>query len=109
MNYELAQKLKDVGFHQEGDYIYAIEKIGDKPIYMSFDFQSERTYYSIILCSAPTLSELIEACGDSFNTLENRRNDWCAQGGAEEGYGQIPEEAVANLWLVLNKKNEVIR
>lgn len=52
----------------------------------------------------PTLSELIEACGDKFNTLERIRTSWTAQGGGEEGYGGTPEEAVSNLWLALNKK-----
>ena len=57
----------------------------------------------------PELSELIEACGESFNTLRYYRLDkfWGAHANAEAGItasckGETPEEAVARLWLELN-------
>lgn len=86
MTYELAGKLKDAGFHFEG--------------------------------CLPTLSELMEALIDNHYELRNR----CGYAGkryAAEGviliknfseitrpetYGATPEEALAKLWLVLNKK-----
>lgn len=65
----------------------------------------------------PILSELIEACGDKFiNVGINpfpRPEKFMASGSIKEGkndifgkneFGQTPEEAVANLWLELNKK-----
>ena len=60
----------------------------------------------------PTLEELIEACGDEFRGLEV--GDWPAEDKSHIWYaksksqviaeGSTPEEAVANLWLELNKK-----
>lgn len=62
----------------------------------------------------PTLSELIEACKEKFKKLEyfpdteNEVNSWGAfpiiGEGELLGIGSNPEEAVANLWLTLNKK-----
>ena len=67
-----------------------------------------------------TLSALIEACGDRFNSLGMRtgstNNDykrWAASALCKSltiGWnpvrtqGDTPKEAVANLWLELNKK-----
>lgn len=81
MNYELAKKLKDAGFPQDG--------IGQ---------------FIDVKLASPTLSELIEACGDKFRGLSKRAN-WRAQDvmGIEE-FGDTPEEAVANLYLALNNK-----
>ena len=68
------------------------------------------------------LSEFIEACGNNFQKLMHTVKDitvgisgtgisfWRAIGGINytdmEGEGTTPEEAVANLWIALNKKNE---
>jgi hypothetical protein len=63
----------------------------------------------------PTLSELIEACGEDFDYLmlmgRQRKERWCAhshvqpvpEGDYINGYGKTPEEAVARLWLALNR------
>lgn len=134
MNYELAKRLKDAGFPQKGEYIFAIEK--GKSTWMSFHaavldedgyaFSSK----SDVIC--PTLSELIEACGDDFTNLtlvareykgldENGQRKynvesfpkwvcgWSTNGVNSlsdewEQEGSTPEEAVANLWLALNEK-----
>ena len=120
-SYELAKKLKEAGFpqmpHGKGDWrdskgIRTPEgsEIKDGDFYV------------------PTLSELIEACGRSFKGLEQinfQSGGWAAYGilptmdiSIEErlkdqyeerkvlngGKGSTPEEAVANLWLELNKK-----
>ena len=76
---------------------------------------------------SPTLSELIEACDSVFYNLEKEggqalemgcvkeRGQWIAKSkmygllGEDYGigyqeYGHSPEEAVANLWIALNKK-----
>ena len=60
----------------------------------------------------PTLSELIEACGDKFYGLHKVVGgqwlafiydmDDCSQ--QLEVYAGTPEEAVARLWLALNKE-----
>lgn len=91
MNYELAKKLKDAGFPQK------YEEKNDNGA----------------LPYTPTLSELIEACGYEFGGLiqyhkEHKTDYWEAysyQGMESKTVrGDTPEEAVANLWLELNKK-----
>lgn len=94
MNYELAKQLKDAGFPQVIDFRSGEFHDGDEEI------------------SNPSLSELIEACGDNFELSNmirgeaNRKNgNWLVM--KDSGYEQIghtPEEAVALLWLELNKK-----
>lgn len=112
MNYELAKQLKDAGFllkicglesyHGMMGVCYDPRKI--------FVFDNERYH-------EPTLSELIEACVDSFKCLElvNTREDYKWEASAdyyccdEHGNGRhfrggsTPEEAVANLFIALNK------
>lgn len=124
MNYELAKKLKEAGFPQKGFWFYgsnetdtpcltydtnpydtcAIQMIGDADVVMKYPRK-------VVLCYAPTLSELIEACGDGFQKLER-------EVGKDTGriifgaysttgfmqWGETLEEAVANLWLKLNSK-----
>lgn len=63
----------------------------------------------------PNLSEIIAACGDGFGSLHHFK-EWMASGGEDrtipretESYefnekGATPSEAVARLWLALNKK-----
>jgi hypothetical protein len=96
MNYELAKELKDAGFPQ----------VGESKQYLPA-FTSE--------VYIPTLSELVEACGDQGFQLEKGRSGW---GGSEGNWnaskavdgklvissGSTTEEAVARLWLALNKK-----
>jgi hypothetical protein len=91
MNYELAKKLRDAGYEQHG----ATE------LYI------------------PSLSELIEACGKPFVLHSPKSKDiseeyyqpseteWTAYYQDDrflKEFGSTPEEAVANLWLELNKK-----
>lgn len=54
----------------------------------------------------PSLSELIEACGEGYFALERSQLGWQASRGLEDvivGPYKTPEEAVARLWLSLNK------
>jgi len=91
MEYKLIKELRDADFPISGG------------IYHSFDAE-ERIWPS------PTLSELIEACGDKFENLTFYANEWIANadysgGDVADGIkGKSSIEAVANLWLVLNKK-----
>lgn len=87
MNYELAKQLKEEGFPFDKDVI-----------------EWEPGYI-------PTLSELIEACGDGFHGLWVIQDEWEAFSELDNGYivgkngeGKTPEEAVAKLWLALNRK-----
>ena len=84
MNYELAKELKDAGFPQDG--------IGQ---------------FIDVKLASPTLSELIEACGgESIIVLTIGKAYTTALHGAT-GFicnDSTPEEAIARLWLALNKK-----
>ena len=102
-SYELAKKLRDAGFKQEGRG----ELISERGAY--YDFYPEKNVY------CPTFSELIEACGDKFEYLNRVHGGGWVAGTKDtplEGTldtsnyesGKTPEEAVANLWLELNKK-----
>lgn len=101
MTYELAKKLKNAGFSQEGKGWK-----GRLPSFNPISLFVTTVYF-------PTLSELIEACGDGFFSLKlvpNSREglNWRTRSTeykqSHEFAGQTPEEAVANLWLELNKK-----
>lgn len=104
MNDELERELKDAGFpiHPWSGNIEAC--------YCG----SERSGECI-----PILSELIEACGEEFNMVNVTSNPepskkWHALAGYvmvleaaltnTHAYGATPQEAVARLWLALNKK-----
>jgi hypothetical protein len=93
MNYELAQELNKAGFPE---------------VYIGRDITLNEPY-------APTLSELIEACGEDFGSLHplhkaGKISSWAAQvydlKGIREQRGSTPEEAVARLWLALNPKQK---
>ena len=96
MNYKLAKKLKDNGFPQENKKEHC-----------------PGCYCDIQDPYIPTLSELIEACGDEFVCLEREdmEDDWTwkvvAYSDKERGFiyktSKTPEEAVSKLWLELNK------
>jgi hypothetical protein len=59
-------------------------------------------------CDGDSLSNLIKACGKEFATIMKSGTNWLVMSveGINE-VGSTPEEAVANLWLELqkNKKN----
>lgn len=104
MNYELAKELKDAGFPQ----IYHYDDQGRR-----IDFRA------LEVVALPTLSELIEACGEEFNMVNVTANadqvnkKWHALAGYvmelsdaltnTHTFGATPEEAVARLWLALNR------
>lgn len=99
MNYELAKKLKDAGFPQDG------YPRGDMVVDDIVCEQCNDRHHAY----APTLEELIEACGIEFGSLtllgEDAKYRWYADN--REGvryYGATPLEAVANLYLALNIK-----
>lgn len=116
MNYDLAKELRDAGFPFQYSYKSNLtkedaEKIADelsrgRAVIVP---RNEEIY--------PTLSELIAACGDGLDVLSHDRtkenvvwicNNYSTMGSMPNPYlmtgGSTPEEAVARLWLVLNKK-----
>lgn len=108
MTYELAKKFKDVGF----PFIKATPKYANTGWTDSLFSDDGMTVYI-----KPTLSELIEACGDDFGALlRTPKNSWQAMGGkiveselsstrgrfSVQVLRDAPEIAVANLWLQLN-------
>lgn len=131
MEYQLAKQLKDRGFKQEikaGDKYYVFTshpRMGIPPqwaLHTSFidlkDILGQKDWIKI-----PSLLELINACGKDFTELSKiNENSWrcvkwikyiykCSDGESRYGclwkelsWGKTPEEAVALLWLKLNKK-----
>lgn len=96
MNYELAMELAKAGFPNHGQ--------ADRQLCYSND----------IPFSYPTLEELIEACGEDFQGLmrvDKEYGGWAAcKNLMDANYdkfanGNTPSEAVARLWLALNKKS----
>jgi len=79
ITYELAKQLKDAGWvFPVGNWV-------------------EDKYLTL-----PTLSELIEACGEHFGQLKRYTNAWQVMDCYDLVVtGKTPEEAVAKLWLKL--------
>ena len=119
MNYELAKQLREAGFPQEivnakSRYYYKNEKnsIGNDVIVFIQDDKIDSSWVK-----APTLAELVESCGSEFGSLSASggfekftplNTDWvCWRRNKQESYGgENPEEAVAKLWLELNKEKK---
>lgn len=113
MKYELCKELKGAGFPQIGRGTYIYEDGSTFP-----DFETlKHTNQLDLVAYIPTLSELIEACCGRLEDLMQMRhsepNKWvasaysCDECGWEDSHvesGATPEEAVARLWLALNRK-----
>lgn len=93
INIELAKRLKDKGFPLRK--MPAEKNDEDEDVYGIDGFY----YYP------PTLSELVEACGDRFDFLANNRNGlWQASGrDVSDCYASSAEATVATLWLALQE------
>jgi hypothetical protein len=94
MDRELARQLKAAGLDTDGD----------EPAYQYFTLDGERY-------RAPTLEELLEACGDYVYLLP--LDDGWGAGKSSRPFdrrlrfdtkatGDTPQEAVARLWLALH-------
>ena len=117
MDYELAERLWKAGypFKRRGDDLVVTclctKDVCDGPFGREFRFEGN-------LYPEPTLSELIDACGDGwagFGSLRKTEVNWLASTPTEpdEGRhyvlsqkGKTPSEAVARLWLVLNDQKK---
>jgi len=110
INYKLAKQLKDAGYPQIGlkyTWYYSTSPMGCYNL--GEEYLDVKNYPDRIVI--PTLSELIDACKvDHFVLHYDGRFGWSAynfQGiGTAKSY-KTPEEAVAKLWLKLNKKNAI--
>jgi len=93
MKYELAKELKEAGYRQTPQGKFYID--------------ADNADVGI---TAPTLEQLIEACGERIAGIDRYSEKWVAVAyfDSEEDDGTIaegstPTEAVAKLWLALNK------
>ena len=95
MNYELANKLKDAGFLFKE---YYLEQHSGKDSELKWNNK---------FWEYPTLEELIEECGDNLIDLTRTDDGWTtnSENSLTQIEGKTPTEAVANLWLALNKKS----
>lgn len=97
ISYELAVKLKEAGFYPNRG-----ETLND---FIGKNYSLDRNDFVY----RPTLSELIEACGDRFKCVGREAVNplsWYAvqfRNGRPSFTGSSPEEAVTNLWLELQK------
>jgi len=106
IDYELAKQLKDAGFPQDTDDMHRC--IAPDGNILGINHSGDDARAS---CYFPTLSELIEACRERFISLHNLGlGNWEAEAfknliptGRLHEIGSTPEEAVAHLWLKLNK------
>ena len=120
MTYELAKQLKEAEFPKSsgfGGFLVDNRKISSKVISPNMGLLYEKKEDDEIW-PIPSLSELIEVCGEKFGRLEHCKKDeiefWIAYSSRIVNelnipayifqQGQSPEEAVCRLWLALNKK-----
>ena len=106
MDDQLARELKDAGFPQTDKRCSDCIKNGS----------SSCTVCEDVVDAVPTLSELIEACGGGFESMRRMFDGEVTLGWEAwsanldvfrrmfHGEGATPEEAVARLWLALQKK-----
>jgi hypothetical protein len=107
VSFEIAKRLKIAGFPQRFHSGYAFNEQG-LTVRLVGEWQPKAKDTGL---SIPTLNELIKACGERFGGLEhnphetrNRFRAYLQLPDTLSGYGDTPEEAVARLWLVLNKR-----
>jgi hypothetical protein len=113
MDHKLCKRLKDAGFPLDNPHwFWASNRAGDPPELVCGELLDEYGW-SGELVAAPSLSELIAACGEGFGALlKNPEGKFLATWAADvytypyEGFGKkmcaTPEEAVAELWLQLH-------
>lgn len=100
MNYEIVKELKDAGFIFKSYPEYKADLLLER-------YEEAIHFGTGELFCVPTLSELITACGNDLLQLHHYLDtkEWLAVSGNEiYERASTPEEAVARLWLALNKK-----
>ena len=120
MNRELAKKLKAAGFpipvYRVGHRFFPHEK---NPGWSDSSREHGMTITNYELQDrlqdikegyyCPSLSDLIEACGNTFARLFIEKDIWTAESKDADKYAvaHSAEEAVAELWLTLRKENDL--
>lgn len=118
MDYKLAKRLKDAGFPQNTRYASVLApwmRSGERTMQQMTREHNNDGYANLLsagydVVSIPTLSELIEACGEDFWCLFKSKvlkgKVWLASqyvlGDKIEVQGPTPKEAVAELYIALN-------
>lgn len=119
MKYELARELKEVGFPMSRNRMWRLTYFNNEHKLVGAGQGNNLIREEEFDFIPPTLEELIEACGD-YVVLHNLSEGWMAgigdkhscgggyidSGLESESEGKTPTEAVARLWLSLNKKHE---
>jgi hypothetical protein len=91
VDYKLAKSPMDAEFPQigKGSSIGPLDKLVWRI--------SDRVY-------VPTLEKLIDACGENFGSLDKHHDGWLARANEDQrSFAGTPGEAVARLWLTLQK------
>lgn len=105
MNYSLAKRLKDAGFPQAKDDKGTLRQEGSYLFPEGTNLSLSQKKLTKLIAYAPSLPELIEACGEDFVSLVNGGGAWFANAVDKRvESGVTPEEAVAELWISLNNK-----
>ena len=120
LNYEKCKELKEAGF-PDGQYQFWYVRFvyNDSTEYCSgvtvgnpyVTHHLELGHGETVLCACPALEELIEACVGQQDQ-DRSLYMWCNGGrwysetrwATNRFRGDTPAEAVANLWLAVNKK-----
>lgn len=113
MPYELAKQLKEAGFSQELTDPSSYYKTGytNSPRLFGWSDGEDKPQQSDGRgnVKVPTLEELIEECGDKSFNLVRHGDGWVPNAGqfnfctTPGTRGSTPTEAVARMWLALNK------
>lgn len=104
LDYNLCRQLKEAGFPQHESHCGEYHCCKDQECFLpTLNGSMKPEEYPESICN-PTLEELIDACGDEFNSLIRFKEFWQAKGFTTVGHGLTPEEAVANLWLAIQIK-----
>ncbi|MGY3406117.1 hypothetical protein ACVWZV_002230 [Bradyrhizobium sp. GM5.1] len=104
MDYASAGELRDAGFPQVGAHFYWSNHTIPETLW---DINcADKVPFDAETIAAPTLEELIEACGEKFGSLGRNIDGWFAfdYEVRSSHFGKTPSESVASLWLALNKK-----
>jgi hypothetical protein len=131
MDFKLAKKLYKFGFRKKTLLVCYFWKpmgnpkgkwfIDTRKNFEKFCFTSDGSYIEgISYFPYPILEELIDACGDRFYKLKKTISGWKARGSRGKAFdcskcksrilpiiteiSKTPREAVANLWIGLNRK-----
>lgn len=132
MNKDLCKKLKQLGFPQiykiyngglcdlaycdedQDEEIHLIHVDNDEGCVIGNNYGHRINMLEDLsnYVKIPTLSEIIEVCGNEFDSLEKRDDTFLAYGSSKDSaglkinpffaIGKTPEEALAYLWININ-------